>query len=56
MYKIKFFLLVFFLFFQSCTISFNNTSTSGRAEDIIDQDQDASPNVSPNVSLPISAM
>lgn len=37
-----------------CTYSINQVSTKGTASDVIDENQDASPDVSPAVSLPIA--
>lgn len=48
--KVLFLLLVFIL--SSCTISFQNISTHGIAEDLVDENQTASPDVKPNVSIP----
>ena len=56
MFRINFFLAIFFLFFQSCTITFNNVSTNGKADDVIDEQQDASPTISPDISVPVSAV
>lgn len=40
----------------SCTLSFSNISTHGTATDLIDEEQGASPTVSPAVTVPISAI
>lgn len=47
-------ILLFFL--SSCTLSFTNISTHGSATDLVDEEQTASPDVKPNISLPIKAM
>lgn len=41
---------------SSCTISFQNISTHGTATDLVDQNQDASPDVKPVVSIPATAL
>lgn len=44
--------LVFLLFvFVSCTISFHNISTEGSATDLIDQQQEADAQVTPNIKV-----
>ena len=35
-----------------CTLSFQNISTHGTATDLVDQDQEASPDISPNLVIP----
>lgn len=40
----------------SCTLSFQNTSTNGEASDVIDEDQDASPEISPNIEVPFPVL
>lgn len=40
----------------SCTISFQNISTHGTATDLVDEEQTSSPNVSPQVTVPVSAL
>lgn len=37
----------------SCTMSMTNVSTNGKSSDVIDEEQSASPTVSPTLSLPI---
>ena len=41
------------LMMSACTLSFENISTNGKAEDVIDETQSASPNVSIPVTLPL---
>lgn len=48
MYKL---ISILFLF-TGCTLSFQNVSTNGRADDVIDENQTASPNVKVPVSVP----
>lgn len=36
----------------SCTLSFQNISTHGTASDVVDEDQKASPDISPNFEIP----
>lgn len=40
----------------SCTYSITMVHTEGTASDVVDEDQKADANVSPNVSLPIKAI
>jgi len=44
------------LLMHSCTISFNNVSTAGKAQDIIDEEQKTDPNISPDISIPITGV
>ena len=46
--------ITWFLFLCSCTISFQNVSTHGTATDLIDEAQTNTPDVSPNIALPIT--
>lgn len=39
-----------------CTISFQNISTHGMATDLVDQDQGATADVKPVVTVPMSAI
>jgi hypothetical protein len=39
---------------NSCTLSFQNIDTHGTATDLVDENQAASPTVSPNINVPIS--
>lgn len=41
---------------SSCTISFQNISTHGTVEDLVDQNQDATADISPTVTVPLSAI
>ncbi len=38
---------------SACTISFQNVSTNGKASDVVDEEQEATPNISPNIDLPL---
>lgn len=40
-----------FFILTSCTISFQNISTNGKADDLVDDNQAASPNVSLEIPL-----
>lgn len=42
------------LSFSSCTYNVSMAHTSGSAEDVIDDTASNSPNVSPNVTVPLS--
>ena len=50
------FLFTFFYIFTGCTYSINMVHTEGYADDVVDEDQKASPNVSPTLSIPASAL
>lgn len=39
---------------SSCTLSYQNIHTQGHAEDLVDQEQTAEPDVHPDTSIPIS--
>lgn len=40
----------------ACTLSFQNIDTHGTATDLVDDTQSNTPNVSPNISVPVSAV
>lgn len=42
------------IFLTACTLSFSNVDTHGTATDLIDEEQEASPTVSPKVNIPSS--
>lgn len=44
------------LFLYGCTISMQNISSVGKASDMVDTEQEASPDVKADVSLPIKAI
>lgn len=44
------------LLLVGCTLSFQNISTNGKATDLVDEQQTASPDVSPNLVIPASAI
>lgn len=47
--------MIFVLFcLSSCTISFQNISTHGSATDLVDENQDASPQIDAKVTIPVS--
>lgn len=46
-----FFILLFTM--VSCTISFQNIHTNGNASDVVDEEQNVSPNISPDISIPL---
>jgi len=52
MRKLSYLTLLCTIFCTSCTISMSNISTKGQASDVIDENQDASPTVSPDISIP----
>lgn len=45
--------IVLSVLLTSCTISFQNVSTHGTADDLIDEEQTTSPNVDASVTLPV---
>ncbi len=47
-------IIPFLLLFTSCTISFQNISSVGKAQDLVDTDQDAEADVKPNIQIPLS--
>ncbi len=48
--------LPFFIILTGCTYSINMAHTEGTATDLIDENQTASPDVSPNIEIPLSSM
>ena len=44
------------LILAGCTLSFQNISTHGTASDLVDETQETSPDVSPNLVIPASAL
>ena len=40
----------------ACTLSMNQIHTQGSASDVVDENQDANADVSPDISLPISPL
>ena len=49
-------LMIFSFSLVGCTVSFQNISTHGTAEDLVDEEQGTNPTVSPTVNAPISAV
>jgi len=43
-----------FALLTACTISFQNIDTHGTASDLVDENQTATPNVSPKIDVPVS--
>jgi hypothetical protein len=43
-------------FLTGCTISFQNISTHGTATDLVDQNQDATADVKPVITVPLKAI
>lgn len=39
-----------------CTITLQNTSSNGKASDLIDDQMDTNPTVSPNISIPLTGV
>jgi hypothetical protein len=52
--KNYFLLSMIILSLTSCTISFQNISTHGTANDLVDQNQDATADVKPVITVPLS--
>lgn len=44
------------MLFCSCTLSFQNISTHGTAEDLVDENLKTDPTISPDISIPISGI
>lgn len=44
------------LLLGGCTISFQNISTHGTATDLVDEDQKADGNISPNLQIPLKGL
>lgn len=47
-------LIPFLIIFQSCTYSVTLVHTEGTATDVVDETQSNTPNVSPDVNVPIT--
>lgn len=41
---------------KSCTLSFTNLSTNGKASDVVDEEQAASPQITSTVTIPVSPL
>ena len=52
----KFLYPVFFLVFASCTTTITMTDTHGKSSDVVDENANASADVSPEVSVPIKPL
>ncbi len=48
--------IVCLMFLTGCTYSVNLIHSQGKAEDMIDEQQEAKPDVSPTISVPASLM
>ncbi len=46
----------FFFLFSACTFSVNQIHTKGTASDVVDENQTASPNISPTIDIPLSSL
>jgi hypothetical protein len=44
------------LLLSSCTLSFSNIDTHGTASDLVDEQLTADPDVSPTITVPVSAV
>lgn len=49
-------IILILLLCQSCTISITQTQSEGHASDLVDTSQTNDPEVSPTLSLPVSAL
>lgn len=47
---------IFLICFPSCTASLNVVSNQGKATDLVDETQSTDPEVSPTLSVPVSAV
>ena len=52
MRKIKYLFLALMLTLNACTLSFNNISTEGKAEDVLDEQQSTDPKIDPVLDIP----
>lgn len=50
--SIIFMMLLFLVICTSCTISFQNISTHGVANDLVDENQKTDADIKPNISIP----
>ncbi len=50
------FVVISLPFVVGCTLSLTNISTHGQATDLVDENQSASPEVSPALTVPVKAM
>ncbi len=50
----KYFTLISLCLLISCNITLSNVSTHGTASDVVDEEESATPTISPTVTLPIS--
>ncbi len=48
------YIAMFVIVFSGCTIAFHNVSTSGKASDVIDETQENTPDISPNIEVPLA--
>ena len=53
---VSLFTVMTFLLFQQCTYSVSMAHTDGTADDVIDETQSTSPVISPEISIPVSAI
>lgn len=49
-------LISIFILLTSCTYSINMVHTSGTASDVVDENQTASPDVSPTIPISLSSL
>lgn len=47
---------IFLICFPACTASLNVVSNQGKATDLVDETQSTDPEVSPSLSVPVSAV
>jgi len=47
-------LIILALSLFACTVSFTSVHTQGVADDVVDEEQTSTPNVSPNINIPLS--
>ena len=47
------FITAILFFFYGCTTSVTTITTRGTATDVVDEEQTAAPNISPNLSIPV---
>lgn len=52
----KLYILAISVMLTGCTLSFSNVDTHGTATDVVDDTLTTSPTVSPDISVPVSAV
>ena len=48
--------IAFLILITGCTLSFNNIETQGHSSDVLDEQQTATPNIEPNLTIPATVL